>query len=48
MVRNPIIPRLIVIFPCLMMLLMPWAATLEVKNSRLCIIDLDDRLCRAG
>ena len=41
MVRNPIIPRLIVIFPCMMMLLMPWAATLEVKNSRLCIIDLD-------
>lgn len=41
MVRNPIIPRLIVIFPCLMMLLMPWAATLEVKDSRLCVIDQD-------
>lgn len=41
MVRNPIIPRLIVVFPCMMMLLMPWAATLEVKDSRLCVVDQD-------
>lgn len=41
MLRNPIIPRLIVAFPCMMMLLMPWAATLEVKDSRLCVVDQD-------
>lgn len=41
MMRNPIIPRLIVAFPCLMMLLMPWAATLEVKSNQVCIVDAD-------
>lgn len=41
MVRNPVIPRLIIIFPCLMMLLMPWAATLEVKNNSVCVVDSD-------
>lgn len=39
--RNPIFPKLILIFPCMMMLLMPWATTLEVKNSRVCVIDQD-------
>lgn len=41
MVRNPIIPRLIVVFPCVMMLLMPWAATLEIKMNQLCVVDSD-------
>lgn len=40
-VRNPIIPRLILIFPCMMMLLMPWAANLEIKNNNLCVVDND-------
>ena len=26
LVRNPFLPKLILIFPCMMMLLMPWAA----------------------
>lgn len=41
MMRNPIIPRLIVVYPCMMMLLMPWAATLEVKSNQVCVVDAD-------
>ena len=39
--RNPFIPKLILLFPCMIMILMPWAASLEVKNIRLDIIDSD-------
>ena len=39
--RNSIIPRLIVIFPCLMMILMPWAANLEIKYNNVCMVDYD-------
>lgn len=41
MKRNPIIPQLIVIFPCMMLLLMPWAANLEIKYNDLCVVDND-------
>ncbi len=41
LLRNPFLPKLIVIFPCMMMLLMPWAASLEVKDIRLAIVDAD-------
>lgn len=39
--RNPIIPRLILLFPCLMMLVMPWAASLEIKYNNVCVVDAD-------
>ena len=39
--RNPIIPRLILVFPCMMMILMPWAANLEIKYDNLAVVDLD-------
>ena len=39
--RNPIIPRLILVFPCMMMILMPWAANLEIKYNNLAVVDLD-------
>lgn len=39
--RNPFIPKLIFIYPCIVMALMPWAANLEVKNIRLDIVDND-------
>lgn len=41
MKRNPIIPRLILIFPCMMMILMPWAANLEIKYNNVCVVDHD-------
>lgn len=39
--RNPFIPKLILLFPCMIMILMPWAASLEVRNIRMDIVDSD-------
>lgn len=39
--RNTFLPKLIILFPCMIMLLMPWAASLEIKNIRLCVVDAD-------
>lgn len=41
LVRNPFLPRLILVFPCMIMILMPWAMTLEIKNVSLSIVDND-------
>lgn len=39
--RNPILPRLIVAMPLLMMLVYPWAADQEVKGVKLSVVDND-------
>lgn len=39
--RNSFIPKLIFIFPCMIMILMPWAANLEIKNINVNIVDND-------
>ena len=39
--RNRFLPRLILLFPCVMMLVMPWAATLEIEDLRIAVIDHD-------
>ena len=31
--RNSFLPKLIFIFPCMIMILMPWAANLEIKTT---------------
>ena len=41
MLRNPFLAQLIFIFPCMIMILMPWAANLEIKNINLNIVDND-------
>lgn len=41
LLRNSFLPRLIFIFPCMIMILMPWAANLEIKNINLNIVDND-------
>ena len=41
MLRNPVIPRLIVVLPCMMMILMPWAANLEIKHNNVVVVDAD-------
>ena len=41
MFRNSFLPKLIFIFPCMIMILMPWAANLEIKNINLNIVDND-------
>lgn len=39
--RNRFLPKLILVYPVVMMILMPWAANLDVKNIRVCIVDGD-------
>ncbi len=39
--RNSFLPKLIIIFPCMIMLVFPWVANLEVKDINLSIIDND-------
>lgn len=39
--RNPFMPKIVVLFPLVVMLLMPWAATLDIKNINTAIVDSD-------
>lgn len=39
--RNPFLPKLIIGFTCMMMLVMPFAANQEIKDLNVCIIDHD-------
>lgn len=39
--RNPFLPRLILAYPFVLMLIFPWVANLEVNNINLCVIDGD-------
>lgn len=41
LLRNSFLPRLILMFPIMMMLVMPFAATLEIKDLRISIVDND-------
>lgn len=42
LLRNPFLSRLIVIFPVIIMLLMPWVTTMDVRHVGVAIVD-DDR-----
>ncbi len=39
--RNPFLPRLVVMLPVVMLLVFPWAARQDVRNVRLAFVDLD-------
>ena len=39
--RNPFLPRLILFMPCLTMLILPWAASMEIRNINLAVVDND-------
>ena len=39
--RNPFLPRLIIAFPILVMLLMPLIMTMDVRNVNVAVVDLD-------
>lgn len=41
LLRNSFLPRLILVFPCMIMILMPWAMNLEIRNISLNIVDND-------
>ena len=39
--RHALLPKLIVVFPMMMMLVLPWVTTMDVKNVGVCIINND-------
>ena len=39
MFRNKLIPRLIVMYPVMVMLVFPWAISFEIKNIRIDVVD---------
>jgi ABC-2 type transport system permease protein len=39
--RNPFLPRMILVFPVMVLLVFPWAANFEIKNINLSVIDND-------
>ena len=39
--RNRFLPKLVILMPCAIMLILPWAANLEIKNIDLAIVDSD-------
>ena len=39
--RNPFLPKLIFMFPIVIMCVMPWVMNQEVKNIRVCVVDND-------
>lgn len=41
LLRNTFLPKLIFIFPCMTMILLPWAANLEIRNIYLNVVDND-------
>jgi len=43
--RNSFLPRLIIGYPIMMMLILPWAANLEIKNINLSIVDNNNTQC---
>jgi len=40
-IRHPFIPKIIFAFPCMVMLVFPWAASFEVKDVNLSVVDSD-------
>ena len=45
--RSPLIPRLLLVFPCVILLVLPWAANFEIKNINLSVVDRDHSSCSA-
>ena len=41
LLRNAMLPRLLVVFPCVILLVLPWAANFEIKNMNLSVVDND-------
>jgi ABC-2 type transport system permease protein len=45
-VRNPFLPKLVLAFPIVVMLVLPWVMTMDVKNIRVIVVD-DDKTTMA-
>ena len=39
--RNSFLPRLILMFPIMIMCVMPWVMNMEVKNLKVDVVDLE-------
>ena len=39
--RNRFLPKMVVVFPCMALLVFPWAASHEIRGIRLCVVDSD-------
>jgi ABC-2 type transport system permease protein len=39
--RNSFLPKIILVFPCMVLLVFPWAANFEIKNINLTVVDND-------
>ena len=39
--RNKVLPKLFIVFPVMVMLVMPWVTTMDVRNVGVAIIDED-------
>lgn len=48
MLRNPLIPRLIVAMPLLVMLVIPLVADLDVKDVGVAVVDVTTASCHAA
>ena len=40
--RNPIFPRIVMMFPVIVLLVMPWATSFEVENVNVVVVDADN------
>ena len=41
MMRNPLIPKIILVMPLMVMLVIPLVANLDVKQVNVCVVDND-------
>ncbi|MBP7294405.1 MAG: ABC transporter permease, partial [Bacteroides sp.] len=41
LLRNSFLPRLIIGYPCMVMIIMPWATNMEIKNISVNVVDND-------
>ena len=39
--RNPFLPKLVIVFPVVIMLVIPWIVNMDIKNIRLTVVDKD-------
>jgi ABC-2 type transport system permease protein len=39
MFRNPLIPKLIILYPIMVLLIFPWAVSFEIKNIKIDVVD---------
>ncbi len=39
--RDKFMPKVIIMFPCMVMFLLPWAASMDIKNINVGIVDMD-------